>query len=81
MALTTEQQAQADIQANAQMQVENIRNANQAALEAKRAKMDAIRLAKDTLVENARSKPVDARDITAADITAFAQALIAYVDA
>ena len=81
MALTTEQQAQADIQANAQMQVENIRNANQAALEAKRAKMDAIRLAKDTLIENARSKPVDARDITAADITAFAQALIAYVDA
>mgnify|MGYP003331901218 CR=1 FL=1 len=77
MALTTEQQAQVDIQ----LAVENARNANQAALDAKRTKMDAVRLAKETLIENARSKPVDARDITAADITAFAQALIAYVDA
>ena len=77
MALTTEQQAQVDIQ----LAVENARNANQAALDAKRTKMDAVRLAKETLIENARNKPVDARDITAADITAFAQALIAYVDA
>ena len=77
MALTAEQQAQLDIQ----LAFETARHANQMAMEAKRAKLEAVRLAKETLIENARSKPVDARDVNAADITAFAQALIAYVDA
>ena len=77
MALTAEQQAQIDIQ----LAVENARNAAQAAMEAKRAKLEAVRLAKETLIENARSKPVESRDVTAADITAFAQALVAYVEA
>ena len=77
MALTAEQQAQVDIQ----LAVENARHANQMAAESKRAKLEAVRLAKETLIENARSKPVDARDVTAADITAFAQTLVAYVDA
>jgi hypothetical protein len=77
MALTTEQQAQVDIQ----MAVENARYANQMAAEAKRTKLEAVRLAKETLIENARSKPVDGRDVTAADIAAFAQTLVAYVDA
>ena len=77
MALTAEQQAQVDIQ----LALENARHANNMAQQAKQAKLEAIRLAKETLIENARSKPVDARDVTAADITAFAQALVAYVDA
>lgn len=77
MALTPEQQAQVDIQ----LAIENARHANQMAADAKRAKLEAVRLAKETLIENARSKPVDSRDVTAADITAFAQALVAYVDA
>jgi len=77
MALTAEQQAQVDMQ----LAVENARHANQMAAESKRAKLEAVRLAKETLIENARSKPVDARDVTAADITAFAQTLVAYVDA
>lgn len=72
MALTTEQQFQLDL--------ENARHANQMAAEAKRTKLEAVRLAKETLIENARSKPVDGRDVTAADITAFAQTLVAYVD-
>jgi hypothetical protein len=55
--------------------------AGQIALQAKQAKLEAVRLAKETLLENARSKPVDARDVSAADITAFAQALVSYVDA
>jgi hypothetical protein len=76
MALTPEQQAQVDIQ----LAVENARHANQMAADAKRAKLEAVRLAKETLIENARSKPVDARDVTAADITAFAQTLVAYVE-
>lgn len=77
MALTPEQQAQVDI-ADA---MENNRHANQMALQAKQAKLEAVRLAKEVLIENARSKAVDARDVAAADITAFAGTLVAYIDA
>ena len=76
MALTIEQQAQVDIQ----MAVENARHANQMALEVNRAKLESVRLAKEILVENARSKPVDSRDVTAADVTAFATTLVNYVN-
>jgi hypothetical protein len=77
MALTTEQQAQIDIQ----LALENVRNANQLAADAKRTKMEAVRLAKEVLIENARSKPADAREVSAADITTFAQSLVTYVNA
>jgi hypothetical protein len=73
MALTADQQFQIDL--------ENARHANQMAAQAKQAKLEAVRLAKETLVENARSKPVDTREVTAADITAFAATLEAYVNA
>ena len=76
MALTIEQQAQVDIQTA----VENVRHANQMASEVQRAKLEAVRLAKEILVENARSKPVDSRDVTAADVTAFATTLVNYVN-
>lgn len=101
MALTAEQQAQADIQ----IAVENARHANMLALEqlritanaennkaqadaqvaaanlaAKHIKLDAIRLAQQTLIENRRNQPVDAREVTAADITAYATALVNYVN-
>ena len=88
MALTAEQQSQLDFQvaSNAlnqeqQIALENLRAANQAAAQAKQAKLDAVRLAKEVLIENARSKAVDSRDVAAADITAFATTLIAYIDA
>jgi DNA-binding ferritin-like protein (Dps family) len=77
MALTTEQQAQVDVA----IAIDTARNAQQAALQAKQTKLEAIRLAKETLIENARSKPADARDVTAADITAFADALVASINA
>jgi hypothetical protein len=70
-----------DAQQQFQLDLENARHANQMAMQAKQAKLEAVRLAKETLIENARSKPVDARDITASDITAFASALEAYVNA
>lgn len=76
MALTEEQQAQVDIQTA----VETLRYEQQAALEASRAKLEAVRIAKDTLIENARSKPVDSREVTAADIAEYAATLIAYVE-
>lgn len=76
MSLTPEQQAQVDIQ----LAVENARHSNQMIYQSKQAKLEAIRLAKETLLENARSKPVDSRDVTAADIAQFAQTLVSYID-
>ena len=76
MALTTEQQAQVDIQ----LAVENARHANQMQVETVRVRLEAIRLAKETLIENARSKPVDSRDVLASDIQAFAQTLVSYIN-
>jgi hypothetical protein len=77
MALTAEQQSQVDVQ----VEVDNARHTNQMALQAKQAKLEAVRLAKEVLIENARSKAVDSRDVAAADITTFAQTLVAYIDA
>jgi len=65
--------------AQMQLDLEAARHANQLALEAKRAKLEAVRLAKEVLIENARSKPVDSRDVTAQQITAFADTLTNYV--
>lgn len=77
MILTVEQQAQLDIA----IAIETSRAAQQAAAQAKITKLEAIRLAKETLLENARSKPADFREVTAADITAFADALVASINA
>lgn len=77
MALTTEQQDQIDMQ----VAIENARHANQMAAQAKQAKLEAVRLAQQTLIENSRSKAVDSRDVSASDITAFASTLVAYIDA
>jgi len=77
MALTAEQQAQVD-QQNA---IEDNRAANQAAAEAKRAKLEALRIAKEVLVENRRTKTAaEAVDINDADVTNFAAALTAFVN-
>lgn len=75
MALTPEQQSQVDIQ----IAVENVRAANQAVSEGRREKLEAVRLAKETLIENARSKPADSREVSATDIIAFATTLTAYI--
>jgi len=77
MALTAEQQAQHD----AHLEVETARHVNQMAIQAKQAKLEAVRLAKEVLIENARSKAVDSRDVAAADITAFAGVLVTYINA
>ena len=66
MALTVEQQNTIDLQNG---------------IQARQNKLEAIRMAKDVLIENARSKPVDSREVTAADITAFADALVASINA
>ena len=77
MALTPDQQAQADIQ----IAIETVRAANQGVSDAKRTKLEMVRLAKDVLVENRRNLPVDQRGVTATDITDLATTLVAYINA
>ena len=77
MALSPEHQAQVEFQTA----LEEARNTTQAATEAKRAKLDALRIAKEVLVENRRTKTAaEAVDIDNADITNFAAALTAFVN-
>jgi hypothetical protein len=77
MALTTEQQANVD-QQNA---TENNRASNQAASDAKRAKLEMVRTAKEILVENRRTQSAaDATDITASSVIALATDLTTFVN-
>ena len=64
MALTAEQQDQLDYD-NASRAVDR--------------RMEAVRLARDILMENDRNKPTGERGITASDVTAFADTLLTYV--
>lgn len=77
MALTTEQQAQVDIQ-NA---IEDHRNAAIEAAETRRNKLEMVRLAKEIIVTNQASLPVADRDITASSITTLAESLYSYIKA
>ena len=81
MVLTPEQQAMMDSQIAVQQAEEAGRREHELAMELRRIKLEAVRLAKETLIENARSKPVDGRDVAATEIATFAQVLVAYVDA
>ena len=77
MALSPEMQAQVD-QQNA---IEDNRAANQAASEAKRAKLEMLRMAKEILVENRRTKAAaEATDITTSAVTALATDLTIFVN-
>ena len=76
MALTAEQQAEIDLTEASQAG----NRAHQMAMEQLRIKMEAVRLAKETLIENDRSKPADERGVTASDITTFAAELNTYVN-
>tara|TARA_R110000751_G_scaffold28858_4_gene74949 strand:- start:2537 stop:2773 length:237 start_codon:yes stop_codon:yes gene_type:complete len=77
MALSPEMQAQVE-QANA---TEDNRAANQAAAEAKRAKLEMVRMAKEILVENRRTQAAaDATDITASAVTGLATDLTTFVN-
>ena len=77
MALSPEMQAVVD-QQNA---IENNRSVNQAAQEAKRAKLDTLRMAKEILVENRRTQAAsDASDITSSAVTTLAGELDTFVN-
>ena len=76
MALSQEQQAAVDVQNN----IENNRHTNSLQLEAKRFKIEAIRIAHSVLLENAKSKSVDEREVSASDVISFATSLTTFVD-
>ena len=80
MALTAEQQADIEMQVALQNALDKPRRDHELAMEQQRAKLENVRLAKETLIENDRSKPVGERGVTASDITSFADTLNAYVN-
>jgi hypothetical protein len=49
-------------------------------LEKRRAKLESVRLAKDILTENARTLPVDSRQITGNDVVALAAIFVNYIE-
>lgn len=64
----------------AEVAMEKTRQETHANLEKMRTRLDLIRTAKEVLLENARSKPVDSRDVSATDITSFANELLQFID-
>ena len=73
MALTTEQQAELEFQ--------QAMRAGDREQEAKRIKLDALRMAKEIVVENRRTQSAaEATDITAESIQAIADSLTTYVN-
>lgn len=64
MALTAEQQAQVEYD-NVSRSVER--------------RLEAVRIAKEILMENDRNKPTGERGIAASDVTAFADTILTYV--
>lgn len=65
---------------NKELEVQQLRHMQQLELDVKRHRLEAIKLARDILTENSRSKPVDSREITAEDITSFANTIVNYVN-
>jgi len=76
MAITPEQQSDIDVQEV----MDNARHVRLMETETFRARMEAIRLAKDVLIENNRNLPVGEREVSAADITAYATTLLGFVN-
>jgi hypothetical protein len=75
--------AQAALQASqaaSQADIQAAQAAASLALHAKQAKLSAVQIAQTTLIANRNNQPVEAREISAADITAYAESLVAYVN-
>ena len=76
MAFTEEQQARVD----EQVAIEEARAAVNDAQEAKRRKLELVRLAATTLTSNRLDQPAGSRGITSEDITEYANSLIIFVE-
>jgi hypothetical protein len=70
--MNTQQQHQQDLEAS--------RRTHETEMNNRRSRLELVRIAKETLIENARNKPAsEAVALTAEEITAFANELINYV--
>ena len=77
MALTTEQQAQVDLE----IALHTVRTADQDARDLKSKKSEMVRLAKEIIQENRRVAQVGTvSDITSSDITTLADSLLTYIN-
>lgn len=61
--------------------IEQRRHKNMMEQSAMHARLDAIRLAQQTLLENSRGKPIEDREITSDEIVAFAEKLTTFIGA
>lgn len=78
MALTTEQQAEVDKQVQAEIAA---MQTSASAKESERSRrLQCLNIAYTTLLENKRNLPVEQRQITPAEITAFADTLVNYAN-
>ena len=59
--------------------LENTRHANEIAQKLLNAKVEAVRLAKETLTENRRNLPVSEREISAEEIIDYAETILTYI--
>lgn len=66
----------AQVQSGAQKDIANINLQTEIA----RSRADAIRVAKETLIENKRTLPVEERGVTDQEIVDFAANLVAFVN-
>ena len=92
MALTAEQEAEIQLEVDKQKfrlqaeldagiaEKEAQRRALDNAQSTRSNRMELVRIAKDVLMENQRSKPVDERNVLANDIATFASSLMSYVE-
>jgi hypothetical protein len=79
METTENTQTQIVLQSANQQAADADRRAHEVAMDVRRTRADMIRLAKDILTENARNKPAEEAEITAAQITTLADELNTYV--
>lgn len=69
-----------EIQVQTQRDMEQLRHNLQLQAHQPQLRMSAITTAHSILIENARAKPVEQRDISAQDVVNFANTLINYVN-
>lgn len=63
---------------NREAERDNVRAEREAAAETRRIRLETVKLAKETLIENSRSKAVNERDISSEDIKTFANVLFTF---
>jgi hypothetical protein len=67
-------------QAQSQAELQAAQATSNLELQAKQSKLAAIQLAQNVLISNRNNKPVSEREISASDITSYAETLVAYVN-